>query len=357
MSMRGSVQALLVLAILSWAPASVSETVKRAKPASPDGQIATTPLRATGTVKFSQDDWFAWLNPARCDTSGNVFVVPVPEADPRDAKNPSAPPLYPKKLGDILRISADGKKRTRFSPATVPALANADEITTVAMSLGPGGTLFALVWARRGEASGGHYIVSFQETGQYRSHIEVDDDDMAVQRFEVFGSGEFLLRGVRFSGSPRAAVMPASGGLLQDVVFLPAVDSEVAATPPKLSDHLGRGGDGRIYFVPEGEDSVHVIAPSGLSERAFRLAPVPRTWQLMDLKAAGSRLALMYFEERPGRDSGRVSIAIYDVHFGERLAVYGPVSGVPVCYESSGLQDQFTLLKDGRHLVRLSPPL
>ena len=351
--MRGLI-GFLLLAILSWGAAGASDTAKRATPS--NTQVVATPLHTTSTVSFSQHDWFAWLNPARCDTDGNVFVVPVPEADPRDVKNKSAPPLYPRKLSDILRISADGRERKLFSLASVPALAKAQEISTVAMTLGPGGIPFALVWAQRGEASGSHYIVSFEESGRYRSHVEVDGDEMAVQRFEVFGTGEFLLQGVRVWGDSRVAVMPAGGGLLRDVDFLPEVDSEDAGTQPRISEHLARGGDGRIYFVPEGKESIHVIEPSGLSEHAFRLAPVPRNWRLTDLKAVGPRLALIYYEER-GRETGRAWIAIYDVRDGERRTVYGPALGLPVCYQHVGQQDQFTVLKDGRYLISLSPPL
>jgi len=117
-----------------------------------------------------------------------------------------------------------------------------------------------------------------------------------------------------------------------------------------------RGGDGQIYFVPQGQESIHAVAPSGLSKHAFRLARVPRNWRLLDLKAAGPRrLAATYYEERPGQKSGRAWFAVYDALLGEQLAVYGPASGVPLCYEHSGRQDLFTVLKDARHLLKLSP--
>jgi hypothetical protein len=73
--------------------------------------------------------------------------------------------------------------------------------------------------------------------------------------------------------------------------------------------------------------------------------------------AAGPRLALVYYEPRPKQDSGRVSVVVYDVRLGERVAVYGPLSGAPLCYEVTGERDQFTVLKDGRFLVKLAPGL
>jgi hypothetical protein len=312
--------------------------------------MVATPLRTTSTVAFSESSWFAWMNPARCDTDGNVFVVAVPEADPRDVKNAPAPPQYTKKPSDILRVSADGKKRIRFSPAAVPAFANAEEVNTIATALSPSGTLFALVWAPRGQA-GSQHIVSFDETGQYRSQIEVNVEEMVVQGFEVFGSGEFLLWGTRPWGGPRVSIMSGSSGdLLQDVV------DEDSGRTPKVSNHVTRAGDGQIYFVPQGQESIHAVAPSGLSKYAFRLARVPRNWRLLDLKAAGPRrIAATYYEERPGQNSGRAWFAVYDALLGEQLAVYGPASGAPLCYEQSGRQDLFTVLKDARCLLRLSP--
>jgi hypothetical protein len=121
-----------------------------------------------------------------------------------------------------------------------------------------------------------------------------------------------------------------------------------------LDDHLARGGDGRIYFVRGGEDSIDVIDASGNSEQAFKLAPMPRNRRLVELMAAGQRLAATYYEEQAD-DRGRHWIAVYDVLLGERLAVYGPAPGVPVCYQYNGRQDRFTLLKDGHSLVTASP--
>jgi hypothetical protein len=340
-------------ALLSAASTTAGEAPERARPRTRDLPVAATPLHETGRVPFSDRDWMAWVHPARCDSEGNVFLTSIAALDPRQVKKTPPPP--PRQT--LLRISADGKKRTAYSPASLSVLANADSFSVGATALGPTGTLYALVWAPRGDMSGTHSIVSFDESGRPKSHVEIDPDDMGVQGFEVFGSEEFLLRGIRpWEGSPRTAILPAAGGLLQDVVSLPEPGSGGGETMARLSDTVVRGGNGRIYYVPAGgeDDHVHAIAPSGLAEHAFRLAPPPRNQRLIEVKAAGHRLAFVYFEERPGTDKGRTWIDVYDVRFGERQARYGPVSGTPFCYAVVGGKDRFTVQQDAKYLVTLS---
>jgi hypothetical protein len=208
------------------------------------------------------------------------------------------------------------------------------------------------VWVARPEQMGGQYIVSFDRSGRYRSRIAIDLDQMIVQRIAVFGSGEFLLDGVRPSSGRRQVVMPAIGGALQDVVAVADTTSAESGPPPPISDRFARGGDGRIYFVPDDSSSVHAVTPAGTSEEVFRLSDVPRPWRIFDLKAAGNRLAVTYLEGT-GADHARYWVAIHDARFGERLALYGPSPGAPLCYEFSGEQDRLTVYQGG-YLVTLA---
>jgi hypothetical protein len=312
--------------------------------------MEATPLRSLSSVAFSLAR--VWAGPVRCDEDANIFFLVVPELDPRDAKNAPAPPRYTKTPCDILGVSADAKKTTHFNPSSVTAFADADEVTTVATALDATGTLLALVWVRRGE-SGNQYIVPFDKSGGHRSVLKLDPLEMIVQGFEVFGSGEFLLRGRRVSpDGPRAAVMSGGGSTLRDVVGLPIEALDDPTQPPGL-DHMVRGGDGRIYFAAHGEESVYAVGPSGDSELALRLVPAARNRRLVDLKAAGPRLAAIYYEERSG--GGRSWMEVYDIALGERVGVYGPATGWPVCYEYSGSQDRFTFLRDGNSVVQAAP--
>jgi hypothetical protein len=275
----------------------------------------------------------------------------MPETDSRDVENAPAPAQHMKMPCSILGISADGKKQTRFNPAAAEPFSDADDVSTLATALDAGGALYALVWVRGGE-TGNQYIVSFDENDRYHSRVELDSQEIVAQQSEIFGSGEVLLRGRRTQpDGARVAVMAAGGGPLRDVVGLPTTVEEPTAAP--ISDHIVRGGDGRIYFAPEGDKWVYVIEPSGDSQQAFRLATMPRNCRLVDLKAAGQRLAATYYEARPG--GGRSWIAVYDIATGERMDVYGPAPGSPVCYEHDGARDRFTVLRDGSRLVRVAP--
>jgi hypothetical protein len=216
--------------------------------------------------------------------------------------------------------------------------------------------LFALVWATRGEIAR-YYIVAFDKKGNYASRQEIEPEEMSVGRFEVFGSGDFLLLGRRpNSNSTRLAVMSAGGGSLSDVMSSTTEDAEEGKAPPPFPGrHIARAGDGRIYFVPDGTEVVYFVEASGYSQEAFKLAPMPPRRKLVDLKATRQRLAAVYFEERP-KDKGRLWMAVYDVARGERLAVYGPATGIPVHYEYRDGQDRFTLLKNGEDLVTVVAP-
>jgi hypothetical protein len=272
------------IVLIGWASANASEPARRAT-TSP----SATPLRTVGRVPFSDHDAFAWIHPALCDGDGNVVLVTVPEADPRDLKNLPAMPQFTKSPGDVTVISADGKKRTVLSLSAVPELADAEQVTTMSSAVDSTGTVFALVWAARPERLGRQYIVSFDRTGRYRSHIDVDLDEMTVQRIGMFGSGEFLLKGVRSSGNPRVATMPGIGGSLQDVITSGDDRRRDRATDvTRVSDRLARAADGRIYFLPEGDHSIYAISPTGASEKVFKLPPVSRKWRPFDVKAAGN---------------------------------------------------------------------
>jgi hypothetical protein len=300
-----------------------------------------------------------------------VFLVVVPPADPRDLKRPAAQARYTKRPY-ILRVSADGKKTSVIKHHAVPAFANADTVEPFGLAVDPSGSLHALMLVLREEndkefeyKSGKQYIVSFDSKGQYSSHLEVDQDEMVVRRFEALGSGDFLLDGMRPGYRPRVAVM-GGGGSFSDVIVLEnnrdeaplgAVENENQTSSlgalPGLPPHMARGGDGRVYFVARGRESVYAIEPSGQSRLAFKLARMPRSCQLIGLEAAGNRVVASYYEERP-KHGAWFWMAVYDTVLGERLAVYGPADAHPVCYRCTDGQDQFTLLR-GTTLVTMSP--
>jgi len=309
-----------------------------------------TTLQQSKTVTFGDGEFIAWQRPAVCDAAGNVFFIRVPAADPRDVK--SGVRQYTKGPSDIVRVSTEGKK-TIIRPDTFSLAANADVVRTVSIAADQSGTLHALLWIGRGE-TGSQYLVALDEKGRITSKVELVQDEMFAHRFEFFGSGAALVRGVRPYAGSRVAILSPGGGSFRDVSALTKQDRDLSATPLQSLDPVAAGGDGRIYFVPHGlNDSVYVIDQDGESHLAFEPTPMPRDYRLDDVRAAGQRLALTY-REPLADDKARFWIGVYDVTLGERLALYGPASRPPMCYAYGDGEDRFTVMPDMKSLVTLS---
>lgn len=318
----------------------------------------------TVTAEMSGDGFLSWSGPPLCDQRKNVYLLLVPHGTARnDGTAGAGAALRPR---DVLRISSDGKKRTTFNPAQVPKFSNADDLLTIGAALDQHGTLFTLVWARWREGSAqttksGQFILSFKADGQFRSQVEVDPDQILVDKFEVFGSGDFLLRGRRANSSDaRLAILASSGQTLQDVrrwsgKFL---DEPSPETPPHF-DHMVRGRDGRIYITQpdpgEEGDTVYAISSNGDAERMFKLPRMPKDPSLLGWTASDDAFAATYHDG--GERSGRWWVAVYRSE-GEDVetTVYGPAPGPPICYEHVGAKDRFTFVKDGSKLVTMSSP-
>lgn len=326
--------------------------------------VRATPLRTLSSTPAPIGDYFAWAGQPLCDDHGNSYLLVV---------QPIIPGHKPKEPRAVLRISADGKKRFSFTPAAVSDFASAHELRTLGFALDPVGGLFMLVWYEMG-GQGGQYIVSFDKNGEYRSYFEVDSREILVQQFEVFGSGQFLLRGSRPDGEPRLAILSGKGGELKEVIGWsrlrkPFGEPSPAKTGAVSLGQLARGGDGRIYLAEpdarHGEDVVYAFRPSGDWEETFTLRKMPMAPQLVGWKAEGDRLAAAYFQPDPQPDGssserrGSYWIAVYgNVGAGgdESPVVYGPAPGTPLCYWHEDSGDRFMFLQAGK-LVTMASPL
>lgn len=208
----------LLLPCSAWIVLSVGDAGDSAKEAV--REVQTTPLKAVATVPATKGAFLAWLEPVQSDADGNVYFLVLPAICPQADTAAETP-----RPRDVLRISADGKKRSVFSPMTSAKFATATNVATATIALDPDGALSVVVWARWRDSSGhdekrGQYIVSFDKEGRYRSEVEVDWRDLAVIQFEAFGSGQFLLRGRRGTNPNeiRLAILSDTGQNLQDVV-------------------------------------------------------------------------------------------------------------------------------------------
>ena len=352
----------LIVGCCGLATAEDSRNRAKTAPAGPDAIPLQTLSTATATI--SGDGFLSWSGPPLCDQRQNVYLLLVPHWTARpDGTAGAGAALRPR---DVLRISSDGKKQTTFKPTADPKFANVDDLITIGAALDQHGTLFTLVWARWREGSAqsaksGQFILSFKPDGQLRSQVEVDPDQILVDKFEVFGSGDFLVRGRRPNSSdPRLAILGSSGRSLQDVrrwsgKFL---DDPSPDTPPHF-DYMVRGRDGRIYLTQpdpgEEGDTVYAISSTGDAERVFKLPRMPKDPSLLGWTASEDAFAATYHDG--GEQSGRWWVAVYrndgdDV----QTTVYGPAPGPPICYEHVGAKDRFTFVKDGTKLVTMSSP-
>ncbi len=354
----------LLLPCLGMVFCSVTEAGELAHRAVPAAAgMSATPLRTLSSTLAPIGDYFAWTGQALCDENENAYFLAFPPITPGTARRPGA----------VLRISADGKKRLSFAPAAVAEFASASRLQTIAFALDSEGGLFILVWYEGGGQSG-QYIVSFDTNGGYRSYFEVDSREILVQQFEVFGSGQFLLRGSRPNGEPRLAVLSGKGGELTDVFgrsgqHRPPAEPSPAKRGMVRLGHLARGGDGRIYLAEpdarQGEDVVYAFRPSGEGEEVLTLRAVPMAPQLVGWKAEGDRLAAAYYRPDPQPDGstserrGSYWIAVYGsvgAAGNEPPVVYGPAPGTPICYWHEDSGDRFTFLHGGK-LVTMASPL
>lgn len=350
--------------VLVWSLVDGGESRSRTPHVSPDTPIVS--LRMANTAKLSQGGYLAWAGPAVCDPNGNVFFLVIPEPAGRDAQGRATPQQAQLNPRDVLRISADGKQRVTFNPAAISKFAEADDVTTLAVAVDRDGVLFMLVLATWGEKSA-QYIVSFDHTGKHRSDLEVDSQQILVHQFEVFGSGEFLLRGRRTDTDEARLAVLSPEGILRDVVDHPAVLLKGPSPASTAAfEYMVRGDDGRIYVTQRGGrqegDVVHVLDALGQSKVAFKLAPMPNKGRLSVWQAAGDRLAATYLEEgrsseaASGEHSGRWWIAVYGNVAGRAKVqtIYGPAPGPPICYQYEASRDTFTFLKDGASLVKMT---
>jgi hypothetical protein len=344
----------------------VAANVRSANPvAATAAEVPISPLRTVSTVPLSLGSYFAWSGPSLCDEDQNLYFLVMPR--PQSPNGTTKP-------REVVRISADGKTKTTFDPAASSKFVGAEEVTTTGMALDQAGRLFTLVWARWVEKGsqaekGRQYIVSFDRKGEYRSHFEVDWEELLIQQFAVFGSGQFLMRGVRpHSGETRMAIASSGGQTLEDVRGWGGDLSKVLDDPDQLEfGPIVRGGDGRIYVTQkdaqQGRDVVHALGPSGESEEVFKLRPMVRDSRLMGWRAAGDQFAAEYLEaghEAEGASSGdqkgRWWIAVYGSSGDgvELKSVYGPAPGPPVCYQHTASADRFSFLKDAATVVTMA---
>jgi hypothetical protein len=278
------------------------------------------------TVTVVGETTWLFAGPIRCDAESNVFFVP----GNRDGTEPDA----------AVKVSADGKKSTRFSVRSMPELRDVSDGVVYAMAVGYAGELYLVVGNADGQS-----IVTLDSEGRYRSRTWLGR--VGVSAFAPFKSGEFLLWG-RWSaegGPSRLSILPAGGGERKEI----SLDRSSTSSPARTtkSDHgvtdiglVEPGQDGNVYMArvsEQGTVRVFAIAASGDVVQRIDLTPPRRRATLVSMKLSANRLAAFFVVGTPstlGANPPRW-ISVYDLS-GETIATYSSVPGGLVCYSSGG---------------------
>jgi len=311
--------------------------------------VDLSPLRITGSkVVEGGEPLSLTLGPFRCDSTGNVFYVPVQRREPGRITDADT----------VVGISSDARTSTRFRVAE-GGLSQPVATRVVATALDLNGDLYVLTRTRTDKGNR-QDIVSYSRDGKYRSRVEIDAKEIIADNFAVFGSGEFLLAGERPRSftSDRLAVLSA-GAPLRDL-WLPAESEPNPNGAAETSDVLTMGfaqtgRDGRIYLVRnKAKTHVYAVSSSGEVDELFELSPPKGDATLSGIQVSGNRLAAIY--QIVASDSGRPArhVAVHELPTGELQARYGPISNLVMCYQSvDGFPDRFTLLGMKNHHIEL----
>jgi hypothetical protein len=303
-------------------------------------------LETTEETSFDTQGFQLFRGGFRCNASGNVFFVPA-------LRGLNKPPAA------IVRASINGGSAAKWSLSSTLRIPDAD-IRVAGIAADSGGRVYALLDTRDRDGAR-QVIASFDDQGSLKSQVDLSAEEIIADRFAIFDSGDFLLLGhQKASPEPRLAVMASQGGALRDVVN-PAGTGAVSGSARsqwltmKKLNFLEPANDGNVYFAPE-DGPAYAISPSAEVIGKVNLASPQPGASLFDLKISGRRLAALYNieDQRPMLRW----ISVYDLNTRNRVATYGPVRDIVMCYRADGSYDHFSLLsvKGGRKMVFNASP-
>jgi hypothetical protein len=266
--------------------------------------------------------------PFACDSDGNVLLRP--------GKAP---------LNEVLKVSADGTKVTRFSVTSAPGFEHSAHSPAQAIAVSPDGDSYIATTMPPGDP----YLLRFDRNGQYRSSIRLESEGVSVvMQLAVFSSRSFFVSGSR-TGSKTDPVASFAGvfddrGKMVATVKFPQPEKRGPGGTSSDSAHVEKswleklqstldtinlslaesGGDGNVYFTRRGPgEPIYVVSPTGEVLKEIPLdAPKEAGFKLQAAKAAGGRLAIMYQGQPPAGGTSPVIIFVYDVHTGKKVATY-----------------------------------
>ena len=317
---------------------------------------STLTLRATSTLNIPSEMGGAFMNPAKCDAEGNLYIRKLAMDRPQ--------------LGPVVKISSDGQRAALFDPTAFSQLAldRAD-----AFSPAPDGGMYQI--AQSGVLKPRIYVLHFSSDGSAASPVKLDAD-LEVYTFAAFADGNFLISGVQRNvldakdrGHNFTAVFSADGRELAQLTFAePSNSSKSAAhgtaksqagggTSPegkKASDQAAPmldladaevGSDGNLYVMRGSSPAlVYVIASSGKVIKTLKVGAAPSGGSPAAFHVSGNRLAISFWNE----EDQIQTVVIADAQTGQKIATYADPGGLGpslACYSAN--DGVFTFLKLG----------
>jgi hypothetical protein len=320
-------------------------------------------LTPTETIPVPGASLDAIIGFPRCDLDGDIYIH-----QPRHYGDTQPP--------GFLRVSADGKQTTVFSPSAVadPAL-KGSSFADFAVALN--GVVYALIQTPGNET----YVVEFKDNGQLYSSTRLVTPTFYAQHLAVFPSGEFLVTGVRagpegqMAGEPFTAIFDASGQIIKQVV-LPG-DVKPGATTVRDTGRLesstgaavGLGEsvpseDGNMYVARSlANPVVYVVSPGGDVLRKMVLPAPQKGLRPGSLKVSGGTLAVEFFSLGDTNQTNLDLVkqthiySVFDARTGEKLVDYGEspkLRGAFACYSPSYFS--FVGEREGRSYILHATP-
>jgi hypothetical protein len=306
---------------------------------------STLTLRPTSSIDIASEKGGAFMNPAKCDAEGSLFI----------RKLASDRPL----LGPVVKIDSDGKRTALFDPV---AFSELGLIRADGFSPASDGGMDQI--ANTGGLNPSYYVLHFSADGS-RSSSTLLDADFEVYTFAAFPDGNFLVSGVKRNAQDKndrgrnlTAVFSGNGRELTQLSFLrktgvgktlaqKGVSQEKQDQDPLPTldlEYAEVGSDGNVYAMQYSSPAVvYVIASSGKILKKVKVAsPVPDGLP-GDFHISGNRLAIS-FEQK----NERHTLAIADAQTGRKIASYDESTGAGTSFSCfSANDDLFTFLKLG----------
>lgn len=305
---------------------------------------STLTLRATSTMNIPSEMGGAFMNPAKCDADGNLYIRKLAMDRPQ--------------FGPVVKIDSDGQRAALFDPTAFSQLAldRAD-----AFSPAPDGGMYQI--AQSGGLKPRIYVLHFSSDGSASSPVKLDAD-LEVYTFAAFADGNFLISGVqRKSLDPKdrghnfTAVFSADGRELTQLTFAEPNNSAKAvqgATPAKADAKAAPtmdladaevGSDGNLYVMRGSSPAlVYVIASSGKIMKTLKVSADVRGSAPAAFHVSGNRLAISFWNEKEQTQT----VVITDAQTGRKIASYADPGGLGpsmACYSAN--DGVFTFLKLG----------